>query len=383
MKFQCYTSELAVALQTAAKALPTRSDNKCLEGVLIEAGSEASGDDMLTLTCADERITIVTHLHATVEEPGRGVVPGKLFGNIVRKLTEPRTTISMDERFIFNICSGSARMNISGLNGDYYPALPEVESASEVKLPQDMLREMIQKVSFAVSVDDARDILTGCLLEIEKGNINMVALDGYRMALCKAKCSDMPDKISAIIPGRAANEISSILTGSDEVFAQLSFSGNKLRVRLTNNPADAVSSVEIYVILIEGEYIGYRQILPRSFATRAEVALEPFRRAIDRVLLVARESANKAAKLIVQDGELMIEAHSEISDVHEELPIEQDGPNVTIGFNVRYLADMAKLITTDTIVMNFNNAVQPCVVTPKGSEDYVHLILPVRLGTHG
>ena len=367
MQFTCSTSKLIEALQIATKALANRTTNQILEGVLIETDV-----DQLILTCSDERITITTRIEANISEPGRGVVPGKLFNEIVRRLPDDNVDIRMDERYVFTIRSASSRMNISGQDADLFPLLPRMEDEREIALPQDMLRDMIQKTEFAIAQDDMREVLTGCLLEIGGGDVNMVALDGYRLALRRAKCSDVLERVSAIIPGRAVGDIGKLLSGSEEAFAQLSFGGNKLHIRLEDT--------EIFVILVEGEYVQYRQILPKSFATRVELELEPFRRCIDRAALIAREGSNNLIMLRIEGGSMVIEAHSQIGDVREELDIRQEGADLSIAFNVKYLTDVVRFIDAESIEMNLNNAVSPCIVTPVGDNDYVHLILPVRTG---
>ncbi len=359
MKFTCSAATLIDALQIVTKALPTRTPNQILEGILVETDLNE-----VILTCSDERITIVTRMEAYVTEPGRGVVPGKLFNEIVRRLSEGDIEITMNERFVFTI--------ISGQDADLYPALPAISGEKEISLPQDMLKDMIQKTEFAIAVEDMREVLTGCLLEIAGGDVTMVALDGFRLALKRAKCSDVLEKLSAIIPGRAVGDIGKLLSDDPEAFATLSFGGGKLHLKL--------EKTDIFVILVEGEYVQYRQILPPRFATKVVVDLEPFRRGIDRAALIAREGNNNLLILKIADGEMAIEAHSQIGDVYEKLEVQQEGANLNIAFNVKYLTDVVRFIDSDQIEINLNNAISPCIITPLGDPDYVHLVLPVRTG---
>ena len=367
MKFTCSSATLIEALQTVTKALPGRTTNQVLEGILIETdGNEVS------LTCSDERITIVTRLEAYITEPGRGVIPGKLFNEIVRRLTDSDIEISMNERLIFTILGGGNRTNITGQDADLYPALPQISGEKEISLPQDMLKDMIQKTEFAIATEEMREVLTGSLLEITDGDVTMVALDGFRMALKRAKCGDVLEKLSVIIPGKAVSEIGKLLSDDPDAFANLSFGGGKLHIKLNRT--------EIYVILVDGEYIQYRQILPRTFATRVVVELEPFRRGIDRAALIAREGNNNLLILKIADGEMAIEAHSQIGDVYEKLETRQEGANLNIAFNVKYLTDVVRYIDSEQIEISLNNAISPCVITPVDDQDYVHLVLPVRTG---
>ena len=210
------------------------------------------------------------------------------------------------------------------------------------------------------------------LVEIAGGDVSMVALDGFRLAMKRSKCGDLLEKVSAIIPGRAVGDIGKLLSDEEEAFTQLSFGGNKLHIKL--------DKTDIFVILVEGEYVQYRQILPPRFATRVVVELEPFRRGIDRAALIAREGNNNLLILKIADGEMAIEAHSQIGDVYEKLEVQQEGADLNIAFNVKYLTDVVRFIDSDQIEINLNNAISPCIITPLGDQDYVHLVLPVRTG---
>lgn len=368
MHFTCSKSALIEAIQIATKALSTRTTNPILEGILIETDI-----DRINLTCTDERMTIVTGFPAEISDAGRGVAPGKLFSEIIRRQPEDHIDINMDDRCVFTIRSGCSRMNIAGQDPDFFPLRPKIDTRNEISLPQDMLRDMIQKTEFAISPDDMREVLTGCLLEIGGGDVNMVALDGYRLALRRAKCSDVLEKVSAIIPGRSLGEIGKLFSEDEEAFATLAFGeNNKLYIKLENT--------EIFCLLVAGEYVQYRQILPKSFATRLVLELDPFKRCIDRAGLIAREGNNNLIMLRISDGTMVIEAHSQIGDFREEIQVEQTGEDINIAFNVRYMSDVVRYIDAEKIEINLNTPVTPCVITPYGDGDYVHLILPVRTG---
>jgi DNA polymerase-3 subunit beta len=132
--------------------------------------------------------------------------------------------------------------------------------------------------------------------------------------------------------------------------------------------------------LVAGEYIQYRQIIPQQFATRVIVDLEAFRKGVDRASLIAREGNNNLLILKISGGEMAIESHSQIGDVFEKLDIQQDGADLNIAFNVKYLTDVVRYIDAEQIQINLNNAISPCIITPVGDEDYLHLVLPVRTG---
>lgn len=368
MKFSCTKNVLAGALQTVTKALASRTTNVVLEGILIETEE----DGLIRMTCSDERITIVTRFQASISEHGRGIVPGKLFNEIVRRFPEGITEISTDYNFVFTLKSGSARANVSGMDADLFPHIPEMNNQTEISLPQNMLKDMIEKTEFAIAVEDSREVLTGCLLEISSGTVSMVALDGFRLALRKALCSDVLENVSAIIPGRAISDIGKLLSGDENAFCTLAFSDKRMHITM--------DQTEVYVILVEGQYIQYKKILPTAFGTRVKVQLDSFRSCIDRAALIAREGSNNLIMFSFEDGTVTVESHSQIGDVHEELPVEQDGNNVSIAFNVKYITDMVRYIDSETIEFCMNNSINPCIVNPVNDDNYMHLILPVRTG---
>ena len=366
MKVSCEKNLLVSAISVASRTVAPKSAITALEGIYVRAGVK------LVLSGYNLETGITVTVPAEITEPGECIMPARLFFDIIRKLPGDAVSLAVDEKFKVQIRSGIASFSITAMSAEDYPELPDVDSEKGVRIPQNALKAMIGGTIFSVSENQARPIHTGCLFEVENDAVTMVAVDGYRLALRRAKCSDVLEKFSAIIPGRAVGDIGKLLSDDEEAFAQLSFGGNKLHIKLENT--------EIYVILIEGEYVQYRQILPKAFATRVEVELDPFRRCIDRAALIAREGSNNLIMLRIEGGSMVIEAHSQIGDVREELPTRQEGADLSIAFNVKYLTDVVRFIDGDSIELNLNNAVSPCIVTPVGDSDYVHLILPVRTG---
>ncbi len=365
MKFTSNTAELIEHLSIVTKALSSRTTNPILEGILIQ-----TSEDGIVLTCSDERITIVSRMPAKVQAFGQGVVPGKLFTEIIKRLPDPEVTVTMNNNFSFNIRSGASTLNIAGQDAVLFPQLPQLDNPRVVRMPQPLVKKMIQKTEFAIAPEDMREILTGCYLEIEEGGVKMVGLDGYRMAIFRARSQSPSEKFEAIIPGRAVGEIARLLSDNEDKMTELSLSGNKLHI--------TIGSADIYVILIGGQYINYRQIIPQAFATHVMVSTEAFSRAIDRASLIAREGNNNLVILRIHDDVMDIDAHSQIGDVHEEIAAELNGNALNIAFNVRYLIDVIRSLDSDKIEMNFNTAITPCVIYPDDTHDYMHLVLPVR-----
>lgn len=196
MRFVCDTNELNTALSIVSRALAVRSTKPILEGILFE-----SCDEGLRLTCTDLALGIETTLPATFSEEGRAVLPGKLLCEIIRKLPGGSCDIAIGERMQATIRCASIRTTITGFDPVEYPELPQVEGES-FSLPQNTLKDMIGRTLFAIAQDESRPILTGCLMEINRTEMRVVALDGFRLALRKENIQGPSAEINAVVGGR-------------------------------------------------------------------------------------------------------------------------------------------------------------------------------------
>ena len=177
MRFTCDTNDLNASLSVVSRALAVRSPKQILEGILFE-----SCDEGLRLTCTDLALGIETTIPASFAEEGRVVLPGKLLCEVVRKLPSGTAEFSISDRLQTTIRCASSRTTITGMNPVEYPELPQVEGPS-FTMSQGVLRDMVGRTIFAIAVDESRPILTGCLMEIGKSEMRVVALDGFRLAL--------------------------------------------------------------------------------------------------------------------------------------------------------------------------------------------------------
>lgn len=367
MRFECTTSDLNAALSTVTRALSARSTTPILEGILLETRPEG-----LRLTCTDLALGIETHIEATIEADGRVVLPGKLFAEIVRKLPEDHVVVDVNDNEVAAIRCGGSRTTLSGLPADEYPELPEVTGDAALTMPQGVLRSMIQTTCYAIATDETRPILTGCLLEAEQGELRIVAMDGFRLAMRKYRMTTPDAPIAAVVPGKVLSELGKILTGDEEMAA--------IRLNASHLVAD-IGETRVVTRLLEGEYIRYRQVLPSEWQTRIEVGCKALEDAIDRASLMARVGKNNMVRFHIENESLLITANAELGDVREELPIVCEGRELDIAFNVRYVVDMLKNLDDEKVSMRFQSNVSPCVICPLEGDDFLYLVLPVRLYT--
>ena len=363
MRFTCDTNDLNASLSVVSRALAVRSPKPILEGILFE-----SCDEGLRLTCTDLAMGIRTVIPASFEEEGRVVLPGRLLCEVVRKLPGGQVEFSVSDRLQATIRCASSRTNITGLDPVEYPELPPV-SGHTFSLQQGMLKDMIGRTIFAIAVDESRPILTGCLLEIGREQMRVVALDGFRLAMREEAIEGPQQDVSAVVGGKVLADIAKILDDSDEPVA-VCISGSHIRLN--------VGSTHIVARLLEGEFIRYRQILPQEWQTRVTISRADLGSAIDRASLIAREGKNNLVRFKI-DGEMLeIASNSETGDTQETLNVTTEGKDLTIAFNVRYITDVLKALSDEEVVMRFNSNVSPCVICPTEGEAYLYLVLPVR-----
>ncbi len=369
MQFTVNVQDLLDGLNTVTRALAARPAKQILEGVLLEA---AEGE--LTLTCSDGSLTIETTLAADVREEGRTVLPGKLFAELARKLPGGEVTIKVGNTHAASIRCMSFKSNLAGMNPVEYPEMATVDQGFCVGIPQKSLREMISRVVFSIATDESRQILTGCLLEIVADEARLVALDGFRLAIQKV-CQPFAlpadkEKVSAVIPGRVLNELAKILADED-AFCNLTIDRNRMQA--------SFGKTTLSTVLLAGEYIDYRKILPPSFKTVAKADRVSVQNAIDRASLMAREGKNNLIRMAFAGETLSITSNAEMGDVLEELDCSLTGDPLEIAFNAKYITDVIRNITDDDLCMRFNSNVSPCVISPAEGDGYLYLILPVRV----
>ena len=363
------TQDLLEGLNTVTRALAARPAKQILEGVLISAQ-----DQRVELTCSDGSLTIEYTNAADVREPGQAVLPGRLLTDLIRKLNGGTTEISVQNMKQAQIRCQRTRSNLSVMNADEYPEMSRLKTGVPVKIPQNVLKNMISHVIFAIATDESRQILTGSLLEVSRNEARMVALDGFRLALQKTfqpfELPEEKDSVRAIIPGKVLLEMSRILQ-DDDSFCTLLLDQGRMQCSFAN--------IRMSSVLLAGEYIDYRRILPSSFSTQAKANRIAVQDAIERASLMAREGKNNLIKMSFKPGTLRITSNAELGDVEEEIEADLTGENIDIAFNAKYLIDVIRNDWEDELHMHFNSNVSPCVVTPASGDEFLYLILPVRV----
>ena len=325
MKFSCEKALLQAAISTTSRAVSPKSSIPALEGILLEAGSD------LRLTGYNLETGIRTIVPADIREEGTLVLGARLFGEIVRKLPDDIVTFQ-SENYMVNIKCGMSEFNILGTDPEEFPELPTVEYQNSLILPQSRLKAMISQTLFAVSDNESRPIHTGSLFEVDSEGLTIVSVDGYRLALRHESIDkkEGAETFSFVVPGAALSEVEKICSDVDEP-ASVTQGARHVMFK--------VGDTMLVSRRLEGEFLAYRQAIPRNNAIKVEGDTRTLLTSIDRVSLIISDKLKSPLRCVFGDNVLSITTKTGIGDAADQCPISGDGQNLEIGFNNRYLMD--------------------------------------------
>ena len=366
MKFSCEKALLQAAISTTSRAVSPKSSIPALEGILLEAGSD------LRLTGYNLETGIRTIVPADIREEGTLVLGARLFGEIVRKLPDDIVTFQ-SENYMVNIKCGMSEFNILGTDPEEFPELPTVEYQNSLILPQSRLKAMISQTLFAVSDNESRPIHTGSLFEVDGNGLTIVSVDGYRLALRHEAIDkkEGAETFSFVVPGAALSEVEKICSDVDEP-ASVTQGARHVMFK--------VGDTMLVSRRLEGEFLAYRQAIPRNNTIHVEGETRALLSSIDRVSLIISDKLKSPLRCVFDSNLLKISTKTAIGDAYDECPLSGDGGGLEIGFNNKYLMDALKAAPADKVRLELTTGVSPCVILPtEGEENFLYMVLPVRL----
>ena len=366
MKFSCEQALLQAAISTTSRAVSPKSSIPALEGILLEAGSD------LRLTGYNLETGIRTIVPADIREEGTLVLGARLFGEIVRKLPDDIVTFQ-SENYMVNIKCGMSEFNILGTDPEEFPELPTVEYQNSLILPQSRLKAMISQTLFAVSDNESRPIHTGSLFEVDSEGLTIVSVDGYRLALRHESIDkkEGAETFSFVVPGAALSEVEKICSDVDEP-ASVTQGARHVMFK--------VGDTMLVSRRLEGEFLAYRQAIPRNNTIHVEGDTRALLSSIDRVSLIISDKLKSPLRCVFDSNLLKISTKTAIGDAYDECPLSGDGGGLEIGFNNKYLMDALKAAPADKVRLELTTGVSPCVILPtEGEENFLYMVLPVRL----
>jgi DNA polymerase-3 subunit beta len=377
MKVTVLQENLARGLSIVSRAVSPRSTLPVLSNILI-----ASDEGRLRLSATNLELGITCWIAARIDEEGSTTVPARTFNDLVNTLPGDQVQLTLDVKTQnLHVKGGTSNNDIKCIDAQEFPPLPVPEMDGAIQLNVADFKEMIQQVAFAASTDEARPVLMGVLVHVEKDKLTMAAADGFRLSVRKAILSNpVPQPLNLIIPARALNELARVAGDSEEPIYMVS-PKNRGQVLFR------VKDVEVVSQLIDGTFPDYQQIIPRNYKSRTLVSTASLLKACKQAEIFAREGSNvarfdiKQANGEMQPSEVEISATSEETGKNETIvEATVDGGSVLIAFNVKFLREALEVIKTPNVALETSAANAPGVVKPVGDDNFLHVIMPMHLG---
>ena len=370
MKFICDKDVILKAINSVTKAVASKTTMPVLEGILIQ-----TNDNEVKLTTYDLEIGIEYIINCEVIEQGATVVNATMFSEIIRRLPDSEINIAVNDNNLLVIeCEGSL-YKLATMNPDEFPELPKIDIENSIEIEQNSLKDMIKKTIFAVSTEENRPIFTGCLFEIKNNKLNVVAVDGFRLAWKSKFLQNQVNDFAAVIPGRTLNEINKILLDTFDTI-KIGISKNQALFEMEN--------CKIVTRLLDGEFLNYSSVIPDNWETRIKVDKNNMQNCFERVSLISASSIEKEkkypVKVNVEIGKVVISCTNQTGDAKEEMYVETEGQNLEAGFNPKYFLDVFRAIDEPEVFIEFGTSISPCIIkSTEENGDYIYMVLPIRL----
>lgn len=369
MKVVASKENLSNALQLAENIITAKATMSILSNILLE-----TVDNYLRIISTDLEVAIKIIINAEILTPGAITLYAKKLTDIVKALPNDDIEISVNENNIALIKSKNeevkAEFKIKGIPKNDYPVLPEIKKEFTIRLPQKELKSMIRKTIFAVSTEDIRAAINGIKLELKDKKLRFVATDGRRLALMESEVDSELEINDVIIPHKVLSELLKIL--SDEGEMELSLSENQIYFK--------VDDIELLSRLIDGKFPDYTQVIPKDYERKVVFFTNKMFNAIKRVSLLTTEK--KTGKIKFGFRQNMLELSSsdpEIGEAKEEIEILYDYNEFEIAFSSEYLIDAITAVDTEKFIMGFNTSESAAMLKEDGSDNFLCLIMPIRL----
>ena len=370
MKISIERAALLRAVGHAQSVVERRNTIPILANVLLSAEG-----DTASFRATDLDVEVVDRAPAQVETPGAATASAVTLHEIVRKLPDGALVELSAKDGRLEVSAGRSRFQLATLPKEDFPDLATPEYQSEFTIPAKDLRRLFDKSQFAISTEETRYYLNGVYLHVTDGetgkSLRAVATDGHRLARVDAEiplgAEDMP---GVIVPRKTVAELRKLLTDEEAV---IKVSVSEAKIRFATDDMTLTSKV------IDGTFPDYTRVIPSSNARRLELDASDFAKAVDRVATVSSERS-RAVKMQLTEDRLVLSVNApDAGAAEEELAVAYGDDRLEIGFNAKYLLEIAQQVERENAVFLFNSAGDPALVREGGDESAVYVVMPMRV----
>ncbi len=385
MEIACQQSELNLAIQLVNKAVASRPTHPILSNILFTADEVTN---KISLTGFDLNLGIQTSFDASVDKSGAITIPSKLLSEIVSKLpNESPVTLKVEEDSE-NILLKSDRgsFNLKGIASDDYPDLPFVESGTSLNINPVVFLQALKLTMFSSSNDESKQLLTGVNFKFKNQSLESAATDGHRLAVVLNSenenfsnletldnLNDEEDYLSVTIPTRSLREI--------EKLVNTKIKDEAIKLFYDKGQVVFISSNQIITTrTLEGNYPNYSQLIPDSFSKIFKFERNSLVNSLERIAVLADQQSS-VVKININDQKFAsISADAQdIGNANELLSVEFNCEQIDIAFNVRYLLEGLRVISSENIFLKCNLPTTPAVLVPDDNSSFTYLVMPVQV----
>ncbi len=379
MKIVFNRQEVSNKIAPLMSVVSNKSTFTAIEGILIEANAA----DSCTFTAFDNVKGIKITVEATVLEQGSYIINAQKFNQTLKVMDGEEITLTVDQRLIATFECGKSSHKTGALRAEEFPEIPDLTTQKGFVVKEEALKKMFSKVSYAMGVNEPRPVLNGCFVKTEEGKINIVACDGFKLAVCsygaeikKLEGSDRGVEYSFIVPVKSVNELTKLLSDDkeDEVTVYMSF----------KNMVVQFDDMIFFTHLITGEYVDYNRIIIKNHKIEVKAQKQDIIAALEKAALITEEriagSVRSHVRVEVVGDTMKVSAVSAAGSIYDEFEIEHTGDDLSIAFNNRFLIDSIRACRSQTVKISMSSPLMSINVEPcddeEGSE--LFMLLPVR-----
>ncbi len=365
MKIIVNREELSEAVMNLSRAAMTKSTAEVMEGILFSAE-----DGKLNMYAYNLEMGITKTLYVQTEENGDVVLNARLFGDILRKIPGSIVTISVDDRLRCHIESENTRFDIIGMKAEDFPEMPSFTDGTDFTMSGDVLRNVIRQTVFSAATSETmKPIFTGLYFDIKESLLEVVAVDGFRIAVRREKVDSHSD-VDFIVAAKSVNEAAKIITDKTE---DVTISVGSTHVSFN------IDGYTLIARLLEGTFMNYKSSMKDSYLCEVRVNSREIIDIVERMSLIISESMKKPIRFHIEQDKIDFSCTTAIGRADDSCRASVSGDNMELGINNKYFLDALKAAETDEIVLKLNGPVSPIMITPAAGDDFIYMIMPMLL----
>lgn len=364
--------DLLYGVSLAQRIAPPKHPQAAVTGLLIKTLDSQT----VEITGTDLELSLQVRIRAEVQEHGQIVLPARLLADLIRRLPEGTIMLQMSaDSFTVKLTGNQIKMDLRGIDPVDFPLPQAMPTEKSWSVPRNVLKHAINKVSYAISQDEARPVMTGLLLKLSKEGNRVLAMDGFRLAEYTLEVASGEEDFECIIPNPCVKELEKLLE-ANETPVTLRFTPNHMSVQLER--------ITLQTRLIEGQYPfrSAKELMRKLPTSHVIITRKNLVDSIERSLLITRDDTRGSSVVRLQftDDTLTISAQSpDVGQLLEEIPADKTGENLTIGFNGRFLLDILRNLESETIRLDLAGQLSAGILYSIGDEKFTGFLSPIRL----